>query len=148
VVSLLDMRVDFAAIAAEPAGSASMPADPSYRPGTTDLERFFAAAWATATRALPLAATPDPLAVPPAGPSTIELHIDSERAPGYRGERVLGLLDILDLRGLGDPPSQPKPWMSAAVTAPLTLNPAQITDLVVLLVSSSVMSLGARRWGR
>ena len=85
---------------------------------------------ATATRALPLAATPDPLAVPPAGPSTIELHIDSERAPGYGGERVLGLLDILDLRGLGEPPSQPRPWMSAAVTAPLTLNPAQITDLV------------------
>ncbi len=130
VVSLLDMRVDFAAIAAQPAGSASTPVDPSYRPGTTDLERFFAAAWATATTALPLAATPDPFAVPPAGSNTIELHIDSERAPGYGGERVLGLLDILDLHGLGEPPSQPKPWMSAAVTAPLTLNPAQTTDLV------------------
>jgi len=130
VVSLLDMRVDFTAVAAQPAGSASTPVDPSYRPGTTDPQRFFAAAWATATTALPLAATPDPLAVPPAGPSTIELHIDSERAPGYGGERVLGLLDILDLRGLGEPPSQPRPWMSAAVTAPLTLSPAQITDLV------------------
>jgi hypothetical protein len=130
VVSLVDLRVDFAALAPALPGSASTPVDPSYRPGIAELERFFAAAWATATRALPLAATPDPLAVPPAGPSMIELHIDSERASGYGGERVLGLLDILDLSALGEPSSQPKPWMSAAVTAPLTLDPPQVNDLV------------------
>lgn len=130
VVSLLDLRVDFAAVAAGPAGSDSAWVDPAGRPGNADLDLFFATAWITVTAALPLAATPDLLSVPPAGPSTIELHIDSEHAPGYGGERVLGLLDLLDLHGWGEPPSQPRPWMSAAVTAPLTLDPAQITDLV------------------
>jgi hypothetical protein len=130
VVSLVDMRIDFTALAAGSAASDAAPVDPRYRLGTADLERFFTASWPTATRILPLAATPDPLAVPPTGPSTIELHIDSERVSGYGGDRVLGLLDVLDLSDLGQPPSQPRPGMSAAVTAPLTLDPAQVEDLV------------------
>jgi hypothetical protein len=74
-------------------------------------------------------ADPRPERGTPAGASTIELHIDSERAAGY-GARVLGLPDMLDLHELGQPPAPHRPWMSAAVTAPVTLAPSEVADLV------------------
>jgi hypothetical protein len=130
VVSLVDIRADFAAISNDDPKNREFQVDPTHRLGTSHLQHFFAAAWTAAISALPLAATRNPLTISPAGPSTTELHLNSERAPGYGGERVLGLLDMLDLHIWGEPPSEPPSWMSIAVTAPPTLDSTQIADLV------------------
>jgi hypothetical protein len=59
-----------------------------------------------------------------------ELHVTTERPFGQPGERILGLLDMLDLDELGTPPTQLSSSMSATVTAPLNLATEQINDLV------------------
>src|SRR5262249_34171987 len=46
--------------------------------GRSDVREFLRAGWPPLAN-LPLAATPDPRAIPPAGPSTLEFHISSER---------------------------------------------------------------------
>jgi hypothetical protein len=127
VLGLLDLRVDYTALTDEPAEPAASPVQLARRLDTCDLRQFFTAGWLTTTRALPLAAVPEPLAVRPAGPSTLEFHVDSERTLGHGSDRALGLLDLHDW---GQPPEQPRPWMSTAVTAPLTSTPAQLADLI------------------
>jgi hypothetical protein len=68
--------------------------------------------------------------------------MDSERANGYGSERVLGLLDVLDLSDLGDPPSQPRPGMAAAVTAPVNLGGARVEGLVTQTIRYMASAFG------
>ncbi len=130
VLGLLDLRLDYTALTDDPAEPSASPVEPAHRLDISDLRQFFTAGWLITTRALPLAAVPHPLAMRPAGPSTVEFHVDSERTLGHGSDRVLGLLDLLDLHDWGQPPEHPKPWMSTAVTAPLTSTPAQLADLI------------------
>jgi hypothetical protein len=125
VISMVDMRVDFGAFGVD--HSQLNPA--RGRLSADQLQRFFIAAWLTVTRLLPLAAVDDPLAVRPVGPTTIELHLDNERAMGNGGQ-ALNLLDMLDLSRFGEPPASPRQSMSNATTAGLTLDDDQVHRVV------------------
>src|SRR6266498_5201246 len=76
VISMVDMRVDFAAVGVDHGQTVVKRVDPTHRLSDKQLQRFFTAGWLTVARLLPLAATDDPRAPRPAGPTTIELHID------------------------------------------------------------------------
>jgi hypothetical protein len=129
VISMVDMRVDFTALPIDSNKQGTL-IDPAHQMTTEQLIDFFTGAWATATNVLPTALTSDPHLIKPAGPTTIELHIINERPPALGGERTLGLLDMVDLTPLGDPPSQIGAQMSTAVTAPLQLDRQRIGELV------------------
>ncbi len=125
VISMVDMRVDFGAV-----GVDHSPIDAArIRLNADQLQRFFTAAWLTVTRLLPLAATDDPLAQRPAGPATIELHLDNERAM-ENGDRALELLDVLDLSRFCEPPSSPRQSISTAVAAGLAFDDDHVHQLV------------------
>jgi len=131
IVSMADLRVDFAALPGYVARPGESPVEPSHRLDPVVLQRCLAAGWLTATQALPLAATAEPLAVAPAGPSRVEVHLATERPwASPPGGRVVGLLDMLDLADWGLAPEQPKPWMSATVTTPMDLTDVEVNDLV------------------
>ncbi|MFD6754876.1 hypothetical protein [Micromonospora gifhornensis] len=131
VVSLVDLRMDFTAMPGHVTDPAGPLVEPDHQLDTATMSRCLAAAWLTATRSLPLAATADPSTVPPAGPSRIEIHVATERPwASSPGGRAIGLLDMLDLTGWGTPPAQPKPWMSATVTTPFDLTGSEVDELV------------------
>jgi hypothetical protein len=131
VISMVDMRVDFTALPNGPDQHRDTAVDPTRRLSMDQLVDVFTTGWATATKVLPTAITNDPLLLKATGPTTIELHLNSERPPASGGERTLGLLDMVDLTPLGEPPSQLRPQMSAAVTAPLRLDHDGIKKLVI-----------------
>ncbi|MGC9668513.1 hypothetical protein ACNTMW_18400 [Planosporangium sp. 12N6] len=131
VVSIVDLRIDFTALPEHATGPDAPPVDPGHRLDTAWLHRYLAAAWLAASRSLPLAATPHPDAVTPAGPSRVEVHLSTERPwASPPGGRVVRLLDMLDLADWGSPPEQLGPWMSATVTTPLDLTVAEVDDHV------------------
>jgi len=60
VISMVDMRVDFAAVGVDHGQTVVKRVDPTHRLGDKQLQRFFTAGWLTVARLLPLAATDDP----------------------------------------------------------------------------------------
>lgn len=121
LLALVDLRVDFDAI--RPADPTPLPADipAELRVTLAELTDFYARAWDVATVVLPLAATDDPLAVPPAGAPTVEFYIQSERPTNLSGERTVKTLDMIDLSPLGAPRDPHVGDLGAAVTTPLGL---------------------------
>jgi len=131
VYSIADVRVNFEALHSDSAGLGGSLIDPELRLTDAALHGFFTAAWETATRVLPLAATDDPGALRLAGPSKIELQVESERPSGSGGDRIVSLPDMLDLSRFGTPPaSRGQSRMSIAVTAPSMLEDQYVAPLV------------------
>lgn len=60
VISMVDMRVDFAAVGVDHGQTVVKRVDPTHRLSDKQLQRFFTAGWLTVARLLPLAATDDP----------------------------------------------------------------------------------------
>jgi hypothetical protein len=75
----VDLRIDFESIHPHttPNAPATIPAE--LRVTVDELVDFYSNAWHVATMVLPLAATQDPLSVPPTGSPTLELHITHEQ---------------------------------------------------------------------
>ncbi|WP_432855263.1 hypothetical protein ACQPXB_21955 [Amycolatopsis sp. CA-161197] len=128
VHTTVDLRVDFAALtttAAPPAES------PSARRLTVDaLKAFFVHAWPTATDALLLAATDDPLALPPAGAARLELHIQNEQLGHSDRRPTIPILDMVDFSSLGSPRGTGPRALSVGVTAALGLPADAIAQAV------------------
>jgi hypothetical protein len=77
-----------------------------------------------------LAATDDPLAVPPAGAPRLELYIQSERADAPEINQTLRTLDMVDLSSLGSPRTSRPRDLSIGVTTPLSLPPTKIVTVL------------------
>jgi hypothetical protein len=76
-----------------------------------------------------LAATDDPLAVPPAGAPRLELYIQNER-PDSSENPTLRTLDMVDLSSLGSPRTSRPGDLSIGVTTPLSLPPTEIVTVL------------------
>ncbi|GLZ43636.1 hypothetical protein [Actinokineospora sp. NBRC 105648] len=127
VLSVVDLRVDFTALAA----SASLPVDTlTLRLTFAEVTDFYVHAWQMAMGELLLAAVEEPLTVPPAGAPRLEFHIQNERI-GISGQHEsVPVLQMVDLSLLGTPRSAGPRTMSVGVTAALGLPPAEVSTAV------------------
>jgi len=76
------------------------------------------------------AAVDNPLDVPSAGASRLELYIQSERPDALSGDRAVRTLDMVDLSALGSPRDPQVRDLAVAVTAPLDLSEPKIASVV------------------
>jgi len=129
VVDLL-LSVDFDAI--RPTATLTVPAHVpgELRVTLAELIDFFTQAWHVATMILPLAATEDPLDVPPAGAPRLELYVHNERPEMSGGHRTLRTLDMVDLSAFGPTRRSQIRELAVAVTTPLGLPEQEIDSLV------------------
>jgi len=129
LLSVVDLRIDFDAIRLGMTATAPAHIPAELRITTSELIDFFTQAWHVATMVLPLAATEDPLDVPPAGAPRLELYIHNAR-PEMSGEnRTVRTLDVVDLSPFGPPRRSRIRDLSVAVTTPLGLPEQEITSL-------------------
>lgn len=130
LLATVDLRVDFDAI--RPGDTAAQPAEipADLRVTLGELTDFFARGWYVATMILPLAATDDPIAVPPAGAPRLEFYVQSERPPALGGTRTVRTLDMIDLDRLGAPRDSQTSDLMVGVITPLGLPKQEIEALV------------------
>ncbi|MER6824662.1 hypothetical protein ABT352_01555 [Streptosporangium sp. NPDC000563] len=131
LLSTVDFRVDFSALPDDVQKDDSSLVSSVRRLSADELGEMFIVAWMLATRSLPLAVTNDLLRMRPAGPTRVELHIDSERPPNLGHDRVLGLMDMIDFTEFGEAPSLLPPSMSTSITTPLVISDHQVEDSVM-----------------
>jgi hypothetical protein len=124
--TVVDLRVDFTALAPATASTAHSLIPTALRVSMTELIEFFAQAWHVATMVVPLAALDDPIRTQPAGAPRLELYIQSERPENGGADRTVRPLDMVDLSRLGAPRSNQPRDLSVAVTTPLGLSGADI----------------------
>jgi hypothetical protein len=124
----VDLRVNFANLA--PAPVTPLDVATSLRLRLADLIDFFTHAWPVATTELVLAATDDPLAVPPAGAPRLELYIQSERPDSPENNPTMRTIDMVDLSALGSPRTSRPRDLSIGVTTPLSLPPTEIVTVL------------------
>lgn len=128
VHTTVDLRMDFSALSTPAESSEDAP---DVRPlAFDDLTNFFVRAWSTATVALLLAAVDDPLAVPPAGATRLELHIDNEQSGHSDRRPTIPILEMIDLSPLGSPRGAGPRALSVGVTTPLGLTASAIGEAV------------------
>jgi hypothetical protein len=126
VSAIVDLRIDFDAVRPMPAPV--IPVD--LRVALAELIDFFSTAWHITTMVLPLAATDEPAAVPPAGAPRLELYIQNERPDASGDARVLRTLDMVDLSAFGPTRRKQIRDLAVAVTTPLGLPQSEIDSLV------------------
>ena len=125
-----DLRVDFDAIRPSPPTDADIRIPTDLAVGMAELVEFLSLGWFVTTAVLLLAATADPVEVPPAGAPRLELYIQNER-PEHSGDpRTLRTLDLVDLSAFGRSRKNRLGDLAVAVTTPLGLDRGQIDDLV------------------
>ncbi|MEU4526541.1 HNH endonuclease signature motif containing protein [Amycolatopsis sp. NPDC024027] len=128
VNTVVDLRVDFRALAAAVVSSDNLPMAPHLT--LNELKSFFVHAWPAATTALLLAAAETPLELPPAGAPRLELHIHNEQLGHSDLRPAIPVLDMVDLSPLGSPRGTGPRELSVGVTTPLDLPAAAIAKAV------------------
>ncbi|MGH3674752.1 MAG: hypothetical protein ACRDU5_03255 [Mycobacterium sp.] len=128
--TVVDMRVDFTALAPSTASTAPAQIPVALRVTMTELIEFFTQAWHVATMVVPLAALDDLIHTQPAGAPRLELYIQSERPENGGTDRTVRPLDMVDLSRLGTPRSSQPRDLSVAVTAPLGLSGEDIDEWI------------------
>jgi hypothetical protein len=130
LLSVVDLRVDFDAISPTVTPDAPEHVPVELRLTIAELIAFFTHAWEVATMILPLAATEDPLAVPPAGAPRLELYVQNERPEMGSGDRTLPTVELVDLSAFGAARRRQLRDLAIAVTTPLGQTTQQIGQLV------------------
>jgi hypothetical protein len=125
-----DLRLDFDAIRPSSPSDAEIRIPADLAVTLPELVEFLGFGWFVTTAVLLLAATADPVDVPPAGAPRLELYIQNERSENSGDPRVLRTLDLVDLSAFGRSRKKQLSDLSVAVTAPLGLDLPQIHDLV------------------
>jgi hypothetical protein len=129
LLAIVDLRFDFDSIrlGPDPISGPRIPADLRVVPG--ELTDFFAQAWQVAARVLPLAATENPLAIPPAGPPRLEFYIQNERPEQVGSPRPRQTLAMIDLSDYGQPRASQLRDLAVGIIAPLGLADSEMRQL-------------------